>query len=67
MPRVHEIGSLVKLSADCIRKSVDKNKYAGYPLEVKPNVDANALIHELRKFTKESPIIFFISFLSKIN
>jgi hypothetical protein len=55
MPKVHEIGSLVKLCADCIRKSVENNKYAGYPQVVKPNVDANALIHELRKFTTESP------------
>jgi hypothetical protein len=55
MPKVREVGSLVKLSADCIRKSIEKNKYAGYPREVKPNVDANALIHELRKFTTESP------------
>jgi hypothetical protein len=67
MPRVHEIRSLVKLSADCIRKSIEKNKYAGYPREVKPNVDANASIHELRKFTTESPIIFFRFHLKLIN
>ncbi|XP_046457781.1 uncharacterized protein LOC124204698 isoform X4 [Daphnia pulex] len=61
MPRVHEIGSLVKLCADCIRKSVDKNKYAGYPREVKPNVDANALIHELPVVLLEEIIRSFTS------
>ncbi|XP_046458339.1 uncharacterized protein LOC124205068 [Daphnia pulex] len=61
MPRVHEIRSLVKLSADCIRKSIEKNKYAGYPREGKANVDANALIHELPAVLLEEIIWSFTS------
>jgi hypothetical protein len=44
----------LNLAQIALENRLKKNKYAGYPREVKPNVDANALIHELRKFTTNS-------------